>query len=297
MFEWLENEISQVRTPQFHMVDGPANANLRKAVIESNLPLPPSFKEFVLKFGNAKLYRNAPNGSYRIGVFAGPRDAILNDETHVFHLGFHDGAKIYVKPVSYLAELPIFEFEEEEEKVADNFEEWLIVSCASARKSYGNEKWAEIMRGPEPFTVEEQELIEARRRILWRVLGIDAARNRIFEVTNTGIRALPVLTVGIRSKDGRLNGAVLLKIGHIGPGQTAILHIDCYKDLMPPAEIEAFSLPDPQPEDRERYEELANKSKSAAPIESSEKSTSETPGGKRFDDGSELAAQQALVRH
>jgi hypothetical protein len=240
MFEWLEHEISIIKTPRFHVVDGPVEAKLREAVMHSGLPLSPSYKEFVLKFGNAKLYRRAQSDGYRVGVFAGPSST----------------------------EFPVFEFESgSEEKVADDFEEWLRESCAHARNTYGKEKWAEIVRGPEPFTVEERQLIEARHAIQWRVLGIDADGNHIFEVTNASGRALQLLTVGVCSKDHRLNGAIRLKIGHIGPGQTGIVHADCYKDLVSPHVIEVFALPDPQPEDRERYAELRSNSKSAASIE------------------------------
>jgi hypothetical protein len=61
---------------------------------------------------------------------------------------------------------------------------------------------------------------------------------------------------GARSKDGRLNGAVELKVSHVRPGQTAVLRADCHKDLVRPEESERFSLPDPQPKDREYYAEF-----------------------------------------
>lgn len=257
MFEWLEREISTIKTPRFHVVDGPPDAKLRAAVIQSNLPIPSSYKEFILKFGNAKLYRRAQNDSYRLGVLAAPKEEALSDGTCIYQIGFHDGARVYVKPATDLAEFPIFEFElDSKEKVADDFDEWLMASCAHARSAYGKEKWAEIMRGPEPFSPDEEEVVEARRQIRWRVLGIDPVGNHVFEVTNAGSRRLPALTVGVRSRNGRLNGAIRLKIGHIGPGETAVLHRECYKDLMPPHEIEAFALPDPRPEDRDRYGEF-----------------------------------------
>jgi hypothetical protein len=231
---------------------------LREAVTRSNVPLPSAYKEFILKFGNAKLYRNARNDSYRIGVFAGPRQSTLGDGTRIYIIGWNDGASVYVKPVSDLTELPIFEFEEEpEEKVADSFEEWLAASCANARRAYGKEKWAEILRGPKRFTAEEKDIIEARRLISWRVLGIDADGNHIFEVTNAGCRALAALTVGVRSKDGRLNSAIRLNVLHIGPGQRDVLHRGCCKGLRPPEELELFALPDPNPEDRDYYWELS----------------------------------------
>lgn len=257
MFEWLEQEVSAIKTPRFHVVDGPADAKLREAVIGSGFPMPSAYKEFVLKFGNAKLYRNARNDSYQIGVFAGPREAVLDNGTRIYHVGFHDGACVYMKRLSSLSPLPIFEFESaSEEEVARSFEEWLSTCCAIARNKYGKAKWADILRGPEPFSGKEKEIIEARRLMRWRVLGIDAEGNHIFEITNTGQRVLATLTVGARSKDGRLNGAVLLNIRSVSPGQTALLHASCYKGLVPPQEVEVFALPEPKPEDRDYYWEF-----------------------------------------
>jgi hypothetical protein len=256
MFEWLEQEISSIKTPRFHLIDGPADSKLREAIIQSALPVPDSYREFVLRFGNAKLYRRARNDSYRIGVFAGPRQARLEDGTLLHHLGFRDGASIYVKPTN-TAKLPIFSFEDGcEEMAAENFEDWLTNNCAEVRKRYSKNEWAAIMRGPDPFKEEEKRIIETRRLIRWRVAGIDSDGNHIFEVSNMGQLTLPALTLGVRSKDRRLNGAVYLKIGHVAPGQSTIVHADCYKNLVPPSEIEIFSLSDPKPEDREYFFEL-----------------------------------------
>ena len=257
MFEWLEREISAIKTPRFHVVDGPADQQLREAIVRSCLQLPQSYKEFVLKFGNARLYRRPQNNSYHIGIFAGPREETLDDRTRVYHIGFHDGARVYIKPLDGSARFSILEIELHfKEEVTDDFEEWLTTCCAGVRNAYGHEKWANILRGPDPFTPEEKEIIEARRRIRWRLVGIDMAGLHVFEVTNASRRTLPVLTVGVRSRDGRLNGAILLRIGHIGPGETAELHASCYKDLKPPEDIEVFALSDPQPEDREQYGEF-----------------------------------------
>lgn len=257
MFEWLEREISGIKMPRFHVVDGPADPRLREVVIGSSFPIPSAYKEFVLKFGNSKLYRNPRNDSYHIGVFAAPREATLENGTQIYHVGFHDGASVYVKCLSNSAPLPIFEFESGlEEEVVSSFEEWLSAICATARNRYGKAKWAEILRGPKPFSGEEKDIIEARRSMRWRVLGIDADGRHIIEITNAGRRALATLTVGARSKDGRLNGAVRLDVSNVDPGQTALLHAGCYKDLVPPQEVEMFALPDPNPEDRDYYWEF-----------------------------------------
>src|ERR1700722_7796919 len=110
MFEWLERELSAIKTPRFHLVDGPADTKLREAVTQSDLPLPSSYKDFVLTFGNAKLYRLSRCG-YRIGVFAGPREKYLADGTRNYEVGFHEGATAYFVQSVNQFEFPVFELE------------------------------------------------------------------------------------------------------------------------------------------------------------------------------------------
>lgn len=254
MFDWLKREIREVKTPRFHVVDGPADVELEQAITQSGLPVPPSYSQFVLEFGNAKLYRRSREG-YTIRIFAGPRKAVWKDGTEVYYLGSNDGASVYVKAKSQTIEGSIYEFEDIEEIAADGFADWLRNSCDRARRSYKG-KWNEILRGPKPFTAAEAELIAARQKISWQAKGIDDEGNHIFEVKNNGSRTLPFLTIGLHSRDRKLNGAVRLDTGGIAPGQTGILHVDCYKKFKPPQEMEAFALPDPQPEDREYYYEF-----------------------------------------
>ena len=257
MFEWLEQEILAVKTPRFHVVDGPANELLEQAIRESTIPLPQGYPEFVLRFGNAKLYRNPQNNSYRIGVFGAPRAAILRDGTHIYHIGFHDGANVYVKPTSKNNKTSFFEFDAGSEKdLGTNFERWLELTCDYIRRSYTDEEWASILEGPKPFTSDELDIIIARRQIHWRVLGIDGQGGHIFEVTNNSDRILPALTIGVRSRDNGLNGAVRLDTHELKPGETAVLHKDCYKGLVPSDQIDIFNPPDPKPEDREYYYEF-----------------------------------------
>jgi len=250
-----------IKTPRFHKVDGPADPKLREAVMRADHMVPQSYKAFVLKFGNAKLYRTSRTG-YRIGIFSAPRQSTLNDGTRIYHFGFNDGASVYFKPSSQSRAPLIFEYEDNsEQEVATDFEAWLSASCLFARSKYSELEWNQIKRGPQPFTAEEKEMIKARRGIHWKVLGIDPLGNHIFEVRNDGEGKLLWLTVGVRSKDGGLNGAVRLDVGDVGPGQSAVLHRDCYKDLMPPDQIEAFPIPDPAPEDRDYYYEFSKRNR------------------------------------
>lgn len=255
MFEWLETELKLIRTSGFHAVDGPAHAELSNAINKSDLLLPSSYREFVMRFGNAKLYRRASNKSYRVGVFAGPRAANSNAKGKRFQIGSHDGARVYI--TNFHHGYHIFESEvDREEQVAETFEEWLEESCAQARSEFSDKQWSEIVDGPRPFSAEEAQIIEARERFHWAVLGVDLEGSHIFEVKNLSTKTLPVLTIGIRSKDGNLNGAVRLRVKSIAPGQTALLNVGCYRGLVQPEEMEAFPLPDPKPEDREYYPEL-----------------------------------------
>lgn len=254
MFDWLKLEIAQIKTPKFHVVDGPADVKLEGAVTRSNLPVPQSYSEFVLEFGNAKLYRQSWDG-YTICVFGGPREAALKDGTKVYYLGFNDTARVYVKASNDKSSNPVFEFDDGEERMAGDFAEWLFESCKFARRHYRKE-WDEIVCGPKPFTAEELKMLATRQKIKWQVKGIDDQRNLIFEVKNRGSCALSFLTVGLRSHDRTLNGAVRLDTGGIAPGQTGILHVDCYRKFRPPQEMEAFPLPEPGPEDRKYYYEF-----------------------------------------
>jgi hypothetical protein len=45
-------------------------------------------------------------------------------------------------------------------------------------------------------------------------------------------------------------------VGHIGPGQTAVVEKDAYRDMVAPEDVEAYALPDPEPEERDRYWEF-----------------------------------------
>jgi hypothetical protein len=164
---------------------------------------------------------------------------------------------VYIKSNGEAQKFSVFEFENNSEsRVANDFSTWLEESCANARRSYGKEKWEEILQGPRPFDSREKGIVEARSKIAWRDLGIDRQGFHIIEIANRGNRTLPAITLGVRSKDSQLNGAIRLAIRNVNPGQTLVIHADCYKGLVAPEDIEIYSLPDPQPEDREYYWEF-----------------------------------------
>ena len=67
---------------------------------------------------------------------------------------------------------------------------------------------------------------------------------------------LNFLSIGARHKEGKFDGGLWLKVKDIASGQEAVVEHDCYSELAPIAEHEFYELPDPAPEDRERYWEF-----------------------------------------
>src|SRR6516164_2432282 len=109
MFDWLIQEIETIKTRRFHVVDGPADPALRKAVEESDAPLPRSYKEFARRFGNAKLYKEL--GYYLVGVVAAPREERDENGEELYRIGHYQSSNAYFK-ASLLRgedESPVFE--------------------------------------------------------------------------------------------------------------------------------------------------------------------------------------------
>jgi hypothetical protein len=260
MFEWLEEEIRSVRTPHFHEVDGPAPPDLRSAVEQSPVALPPSYKEFVLRFGNVKLYRYSH--LYWVRVYAAPRQAESARGEPLLNFGRTAVGFVYFKEALLLpgGESPVFEYCGPEfgwRRTAKGFEQWIRKECNAARRQFKKRgEWEAILQGPAPFTEQEEAIVEARKHFLWRVVGISDNGDLRFEVRNDSSLILPFLTVGVRHKGGEVFGGIKLPVSGIRPGQTAIIEIDCYKKTHDPHKVEPFQEPDPEPALRDLYWEF-----------------------------------------
>lgn len=263
MFEWLDKELARSHTPKFHLLDGLASSELRQAVESSDYPLPPSYKEFVLRYGNARLYRKL--SYWLVEVYVGPREAENNQGERLIQFGRSHTSLAYFKESLLLAgcESPTFEWYHKGglRKTADGFEKWLLAKCKAARKRFKKNEWDAVEHGPPPFSEHERQIVEARKHFRWRVVSIAANEDLRFEIHNGSKMILPYLSVGIRGKlrppnVGPLNGGVWLPTGLIRPGETKVIEFDCYKKYISPEDTEAFELPDPGPEDRDRYWEF-----------------------------------------
>ncbi|QVL32280.1 hypothetical protein KIH39_26190 [Telmatocola sphagniphila] len=263
MFEWLEAEMKRIKTRKFHLFDDPVAEELQEAVDSSDFPLPPSYREFVKRFGNANLYRRGRH--WLVKVYAGPREAVSVEGEALIHFGRTDTSLAYFKESELIAgqESPVFEWYHSAgiRRTAIGFEEWLKSKCKAARKRFKKPEWEEIERGPLPFSEFERIIIDSRKRFRWRVVGIAQNEDLQFEITNESSLNLAYFSIGIKGtlrppKSGPLNGGIHLPVSFLNPGETKIIEFDCYKKYVQPTDIVAFDLPDPEPEDRENYWEF-----------------------------------------
>jgi hypothetical protein len=262
MFEWLEEELDRIMTPKFHVVDGPASAELRQAVERSDFPFPPSYREFVLRFGNSKFYRYSTN--YYITIFAGPKEAATPNSERYLQIGRTWISNAFFKEslLRPCQESPVFEsFSDGIRQTGESFNEWLKSKSAVARKRFSKKQWDAIEKGPAPFTDDERAIVDARKLFRWRIVGIAPNEDLRFEIHNGSTMTLPYLSVGVRGKlrspkTGPLNGGGYLPVSSIRPGETKLVEYDCYKRYIAPEDTEVFELLDPGPEDREQYWEF-----------------------------------------
>lgn len=258
MYEWFEKELAEVKTPGFHLVDGPASEDFMREVLRGPLALPPSYREFIFRFGNARLYKQG--SGYSVGVRAVPDSAESETGELLRRIGHFDDARAYLKETLLSTsepESPVFEWTTHGlTRVAGSFDEWLEKRSHAARRRYGQKRWAEVVRGPKPFTNEEQAIVDARRLFKWRLLVVSDNSVCRFEVENNSPRTLPYLSIGIRSRDGRVSGSVWLPVSDLPPGAKAVIEKECYRGVVSPHELEAFPLADPGPQDRDRYWEF-----------------------------------------
>lgn len=258
MYEWLKQEMAEIRWRRFFLVDGSAPEEFRRRVEQLDPLLPPSYKEFIFEFGQAKLYRELDG--YKIGIDCPPREVRLRETLEAsLVIGFSPCGTAYFKIAEFKRgeESPVYEGKTRRVvRVADSFEQWLKSRCHRARISYTKREWDQYLKGPSPFTDRERSIVEARRKFRWKVVGISDKGDLRFEVHNGSDMVLPRLSVGVHDLDNTLVGGVKLDVSKIKPGETAVVEEDCYKALVPPEKIEAFAEPDPEPEDRDRYPEF-----------------------------------------
>lgn len=259
MYEWLASEIAEVKEPKFHVVDGPADKRLRKAVQTTKLAAPKSYKQFVLELGNCKLYRKEGDiDGYHIEVLASMRDSESPGGEQWSWIG---SGYFKTELLRGEKESPVFEYFSGPQggyfvEAAKGFDAWIRTRCARAKKKYLKRRWKQILAGPEPFTDEERRIVEARKKFKWRLVGIAKNGDLRFEVRNGSDTVIPYYSLCISTREGPFGG-VCLNVIDVLPGKTAIIETDCYKTLVDPKDVVPSDYPPIGPEDRDRFWEIS----------------------------------------
>lgn len=248
MFEWLSEELASIHTSKFHLIEG-GDGLLQEAIRESELGLADDYKTFVVKYGNSRFFRQSLFG-YRLGVMAGPQR--VNQNSSAYRVGYDNGEPIHLRNDCE----GVFG-RNLKKPVADSFGSWFEGAYQRIKKKeYSNSDWIAIKEGPQAFDAREEAVVEARKKFTWNDVGLDETGNRLIEITNDSDIRIPCLTLGVRSRDGNLNGAVIVEVMGLSPRMTQVFAIDCYKQYYAPVDLKLFDIPRPGPEDRDYLAEL-----------------------------------------
>jgi hypothetical protein len=115
-----------------------------------------------------------------------------------------------------------------------------------------------------PFSARELQVVEERRKFVWRHLGFSGDGDALLEVENRSCLRLPYLSVGLRGRGSNFVGGLWLDVSHLEPGASATFVRECYRDFLRPEEVEFFEKPDPTPETREEFWEFKRLAKDGA---------------------------------
>lgn len=255
-FHWLEQEVAEVKTAKFFGFD-PLSADEMASVEHHSPQLPADYLAFVHRFGFARLYRQ--HVGYALGVRGVPTRVTSASKEEPIDIGHYLDQTAYFKGkmLRRNGNSPVFEASSSKlVRCADSFAEWLKARAAEARAALGSKKWAEIVRGPRPFTAKEQQVLDARAKFRWRALEAAEDGDAQIEVGNDSTRRLPFFTLGVRDSRGGFDGRVWLPVKHIKPGSVQVVRHDAYKEYIPQQFREFFEVGPPGPEDREHYWEF-----------------------------------------
>lgn len=250
MYEWLYEELRRIGWPDFHVVT-PCRDPLDGS-------LPPSYLAFVRRFGSAKLY--SAGDYHQIEVCCPPERSRLPDG-EALRIGrwLSSDAYLMASELAEGREAAVYEMTDGEmDEVAGDFETWLEACAEEAREEYSSDDWKRLERGPDPFTSEERSILKARRKFSWKFLGAGPGDSLRFSVRNGSERFLKAITIGVKARGGVVEARLPIDTPDLAPGEERIVDVPGFATL-PAEDAVAFDLPEPSPEQRDRYSELATR--------------------------------------
>lgn len=247
MFEWLTEELNSIQTPGFHVI-AEGSTQHEEAAENSKLDLANDYNQFVIRYGNSHFFRQA-RGGYAFGVLAFPPG--ITERGSVYQVGYDDDEPIHM----HCGSQAVFG-RSQEKAIADSFGSWLEETYRRIKTQYSPHEWRSIEEGPRAFDRRELAAMDARDKFKWQEVGLDESGDRLIEITNGSDICIPCFTVDVKSSNGRLNGAVIVDVHGLNPGETQTFAIGCYKKFHAPSDLMLHNLPKPRPEDRDFIAEL-----------------------------------------
>jgi hypothetical protein len=228
-----------------------------------NIPVTGDYGDFLVEFEWTDLFNGWGNLNeipfvvYPLKEF---RREVLRDGRSFVAFGDRGSQHVFFDESKILSEEPSAVFllsKGQAKEIYPNLSKWLKSAYKWAKSKYSRTQWNLIIKGAEPFTEHEQNIIEARGQFQWRHIGFSEDGDALFEADNKSKMVLPFLSIGIKDcDDAILLGGVWLKIDHIHPRKSGVAKAGCYKDQIPREKLVVFSKPNPVPERRDRYWEF-----------------------------------------
>jgi len=223
------------------------------AVLALSSAFPPSYIEFLTRYGGVKLFREG--FGYLMAVLSTPIQVDNDEYGDLFQFGWYHDSSCYFSPTSMKPneESPVYEIDDGElVSVAPSFSEWFspgATALLSQHPPIGDGETATS------FSEQEQMIVRRRKQYQWRITG-RTEKFVVINITNASDAMLDYITLGVRSIDRTLNGGVKVDVQDLAVGMSKDISLDCYSDLVHPSQVELFNLPEPTPGTRSMYFEF-----------------------------------------
>lgn len=264
-YEWLHDLRNRIERAKF-LVFEPISPMALEAFESGIGPLPDAYREFLLTFGEARLFRSFISDSYELTVEAPSHIDTQEVSSQIVRVGrsgtetalyvwqngsLHGKGSLYGIYQGHMRE------------IASSFEQWLEQGRHRARSQYSRKEWAQVLAPVLPFTEEEQRVVDALAQFRFHQVGLSDQGGLVVEVKNDSPIQLPWIPVKMKWLwgDGSLGtGAGIIPTSKLKPGEARLTEVsNTYKDAgVKPEQIELIAHPPILPDDRPFYQDWLN---------------------------------------
>ena len=259
MYQWLIDEINLVKAPYFHVIGPHVDKRDAGYIRKSPLQVPDVYKEFVITFTFARLFRT-PLDNYRILIGSEPVYWPDTKYGGLYCIGKYEMGTVYFKEseLDKGKDIPVHEWYGMSgiRKAADTFDEWIHVKYRNARKKYKVKEWKALLIPPPPFTEHEQAIVAARHQMKWEMVRIEENFDRVVRITNMSNMVLPYFTLDINHSEGRSFTRSAIPTNDLMPGETKEHHVKWQVKYPEHEQLLLAGARDPVPGEQQYYWEF-----------------------------------------